>query len=82
MAVITISRLVGSKGTAIGKEVAKRIDYHYIDINLVQKIMNQYGEINFRNIYNSKIATVLNSSATLVILYKEVQYESKSNTYY
>jgi len=56
MAVITISRLVGSKGTLIGKEVAKRMDYHYIDIGLVQKIMNQYGEINFKDIYDSKIS--------------------------
>lgn len=55
MAVITISRLVGSKGTLIGKEVAKRMDYHYIDMEFVQKIMSEYGEINFQDIYDSKI---------------------------
>jgi cytidylate kinase len=55
MAVITISRLVGSKGTSIGKEVAKRMDYKYIDIELVQEIMNQYGELDFKNIYNTKL---------------------------
>ena len=56
MAVITISRLVGSNGTLIGKEVAKRMDYQYVDIDVVQKIMNQYGEINFKNVYDSKIS--------------------------
>jgi len=56
MAVITISRLVGSKGTAIGKEVAKRMNYHYVDIELVQEIMNQYGEPEFKNIYDAKLS--------------------------
>lgn len=56
MAVITISRLVGSKGTAIGKEVAKRMNYHYVDIELVQEIMNQYGEPEFKNIYDTKLS--------------------------
>ena len=55
MAVITISRLVGSKGTSIGKEVAKRMNYHYVDIELVQEIMNQYGELEFKNIYDTKL---------------------------
>lgn len=56
MAVITISRLVGSKGTAIGKEVAKRMNYRYVDIELVQEIMNQYGEPEFKNIYDTKLS--------------------------
>ena len=56
MAVITISRLVGSKGTAIGKEVAKRMNYHYVDIELVQEIMNQYGVPEFKNIYDAKLS--------------------------
>ncbi|MHB1347454.1 MAG: cytidylate kinase-like family protein, partial [Candidatus Humimicrobiaceae bacterium] len=55
MAVITISRLVGSKGTPIGKEVAKRMNYHYVDMELIQKIMEQYGELEFNNIYNTKL---------------------------
>lgn len=55
MAVITISRLVGSKGTLIGKEVAKRMNYHYADIELIQEIMDQYGELDFKNIYDAKI---------------------------
>ncbi|MGZ5486858.1 MAG: cytidylate kinase-like family protein [Nitrososphaeraceae archaeon] len=56
MAVITISRLVGSKGTLIGKEVAKRMNYHYADIELIQEIMDQYGELDFKNIYDAKIS--------------------------
>lgn len=56
MAVITISRLVGSKGTLIGKEVAKKMDYKYVDISHVQEIMDQYGEINFKKVYDQKIS--------------------------
>jgi len=56
MDVITISRLVGSGGTAIGKEVAKRLDYKYVDIELIHKIMDQYGETGFGNIYDSKLS--------------------------
>ena len=56
MAVITISRLVGSKGTLIGKEVAKRMKYDYVDRELIQEIMNQYGEVEFKNIYDKKLS--------------------------
>lgn len=56
MAVITISRLVGSKGTFIGKEVAKRMEYDYVDRELIQEIMNQYGEVGFKNIYDTKLS--------------------------
>ncbi len=53
MAVITISRLVGRKGTLIGKEVAKRMNYNYTDKELVQEIMHQYGETEFKKFYNT-----------------------------
>ena len=53
MAVITISRLVGSKGTLIGKEVAKRMDYNYTDKELVQEVMRQYGETEFEKFYDT-----------------------------
>lgn len=56
MAVITISRLVGSKGTSIGKEVAKRMNYNYVDSELIQEIMDQYGEVGFKNIYDTKLS--------------------------
>lgn len=56
MAVITISRLVGSKGTFIGKEVAKRMKYDYVDRELIQEIMNQYGEVGFKKIYDTKLS--------------------------
>lgn len=54
MAVITISRLVGSKGTSIAKKVAERMNYDYVDTELIQKIMDQYGEIGFRDVYDTK----------------------------
>jgi len=56
MAVITISRLVGSGGTMIGKEVAKRMDYKYVDKDFIQEIMEQYGELEFQKIYDTKLS--------------------------
>ena len=56
MAVITISRLVGSRGTLIGKEVAKRMGYSYVDRELIEEIMEQYGAIEFREIYDTKLS--------------------------
>jgi cytidylate kinase len=56
MDVITISRLVGSGGTAIGKEVAKQLDYKYVDMEIIHNIMNQYGETEFKKIYDSRLS--------------------------
>jgi cytidylate kinase len=75
MAVITISRLVGSKGTSIGKEVAKRMNYNYVDIELVQEIMNHYGEIEFKNIYDTKLGIwdrYSSMTSDLLIFFKKV----------
>jgi cytidylate kinase len=53
MSAMTISHLIGSKGTLICKEVAKRMNYN---IEVVQEIMEQYGEIGFKNLYDSKLS--------------------------
>lgn len=55
MAVITISRMVGSKGTLIGQEVAKRLNYRYVDMEVIQEIMNEYGQLEFKSIYDAKL---------------------------
>jgi len=51
MSVITISRKYGSMGTYIGKKLAQKIGYSYVDKNVLSKIMNEYGFNNFENIY-------------------------------
>lgn len=56
MAVITISRLIGSGAFEIGKEVAKLLEYKFIDREFIQKIMDQYGETAFRKIYDEKLS--------------------------
>jgi len=53
MAVITISREVGSDGTKIGKEVAKRLNYKYADKELIQEIVNHYDVTEFEGFYAS-----------------------------
>jgi cytidylate kinase len=54
MAVITISRLVGSKGTSIAQKVAERMNYDYVDTEIIEKIMDQYGEIGFKDVFDTK----------------------------
>ena len=56
MAVITISRLKGSGGSNIGKELAKRLGYKFADKELIQKIMDEYSYFDFGKIYDSKLS--------------------------
>lgn len=53
MAVITISRKLGSMGTYVGKKLAEKLGYDYIDKNHLSKIMREYGFSKFDNIYDS-----------------------------
>jgi cytidylate kinase len=53
MAVVTISRELGSGGTAIGKQVAQALGYHFVDKNLVGKILEEYGIVQLDELYRS-----------------------------
>lgn len=53
MAVITISRELGSEGTSIGKQIAQALGYRYVDKHIVEQILSQYGLVNFDNLYRS-----------------------------
>lgn len=57
MSVITISRSLGSMGTYIGKRLAERLGYAYIDKHQLARIMREYGFSNFDNIYE-KVPTL------------------------
>jgi len=53
VAVITISRQLGSGGTYIARQVAQTLGYHLVDKNILEKVLNQYGFIQFGVEYES-----------------------------
>jgi cytidylate kinase len=52
MAVITISRQVGSGGVSIGKKVADILGYHFIDKNTLADVLKEYGIVEFEKVYD------------------------------
>ncbi len=54
MAVITISRQMGSEGSYIGKRLAKTLDLKYVDKHELGTIMREYGFSFFDEVYDSK----------------------------
>jgi cytidylate kinase len=53
MAVITISREVGSEGSYVGRSVAKALGYHLVDRDVMEEVFKQYGFVQFRDVYES-----------------------------
>lgn len=53
MAVITISRELGSGGADIGQLAAKSLGYDYVDKRTIDGIFRQYGLTKFDDLYNS-----------------------------
>ena len=53
MAVITISREFGSEGTAIAEKAAQALGYHLADKNSIEKILSEYGLMEFDRMYDS-----------------------------
>jgi len=53
MAVITISREVGSEGTAIAERTAKLLGYHVADKSTLETILSEYGLLEFDRMYAS-----------------------------
>lgn len=54
MAVITISREFGSKGSEVSQYVAKSLNYAYVDKETIEKVMVQYGLISFDRFYDAQ----------------------------
>ena len=52
MAVITISRQIGSNGEEIARETAEQLHYRYVDKDLIQSIMKEYGVVEFKEVYD------------------------------
>lgn len=53
MAVLTISRELGSQGAYLAKKVAQELGYHFVDKTLIEKVLNQYGFVHFEAAYES-----------------------------
>ena len=53
MAVMTISRELGSGGVTIAKKVAQELGYHFVDKDVIEKVLDQYGFVRFQKEYES-----------------------------
>lgn len=53
MAVITISREFGSEGSLIAEKAAQALGYHLADKNTLEKVLSEYGLLEFDRMYES-----------------------------
>jgi len=53
MAVITISRDIGSGGLELTKRTAELTDYRIADKGVIERIMREYGFVNFDKSYEA-----------------------------
>ena len=53
MAVLTISRELGSGGVAIAKKVTQELGYHFVDKDVIERVLDQYGFVRFQKEYES-----------------------------
>jgi cytidylate kinase len=53
MKVITISRYLYSGGMTIGQKVADELGYSFVTKETIEKIMDQYGMVDFDKVYES-----------------------------
>jgi len=53
MAIITISRLLGSDGATIADQVAREMSYNLITKRTLEKVLEQYGLVNLDSFYES-----------------------------
>jgi cytidylate kinase len=54
MAIVTISREFGSKGSEVSRYAAERLGYAYVDKETIEKVMIQYGLISFDRFYDAQ----------------------------
>ncbi len=53
MAVMTISRELGSEGVYIAKKVTQELGYHFVDKDVIERVLDQYGFVRFQKEYES-----------------------------
>ena len=54
MAVITISREVGSSGTEIGHRLARALNYAFVDKEKIGQVLKQYGLLKLHEVYEKE----------------------------
>jgi len=69
MAVITISKQLGSGGEQIARQVAASLGYEFVDKQTTDAIFRQYGLTQFEELYNSvpSLLDLLNANNLLLI---------------
>ncbi|MGD2077047.1 MAG: cytidylate kinase-like family protein [Chloroflexota bacterium] len=53
MTIITLSRELGSHGTKIARQTAKDLGYQFVDKRTFERILHQYGLVEFEEVYDS-----------------------------
>jgi cytidylate kinase len=53
MSVITVSGEFGSDASQVARQVAQSLGYHYVDRAIIEKILDEYGLVQFRDMYES-----------------------------
>jgi cytidylate kinase len=53
MAVITMSRAAGSGGDEVARMVAEKLGYAFVDKHFIERVLGQYGFIEFDQAYDS-----------------------------
>lgn len=53
MTIITLSRELGSNGALVARRVAEALGYHFVDKRAFERILQQYGLIEFDDLYDS-----------------------------
>ena len=52
MPVVTIGRLLGSRGDEIGRALAERLNYRYLDHRLLLDYVREFGEVEANALFN------------------------------
>lgn len=82
MAVITISREFGSKGSEVSQSVAKSLGYAYVDKTTIENVMNEYGLISFEHFYDEQYTiwdSFIGSNKEIISMFSKTVQEFSKN---
>ena len=82
MAIITISREFGSKGSEVSQLVAKSLGYNYVDKATIEKVMIQYGLISFDRFYDAQYTIwdrFIENNQEIISMFSKTVHEFSKN---
>ncbi len=82
MAIITISREFGSKGTEVSRLVAEALGYACVDKEVIEKVMIQYGMISFDRFYDEQYTIwdrFIENNQTIISMFSKSIHEFSKN---